>query len=99
MVWLGRDDNSATPLSGAGGALQVWSEFMKQLPSRSLPQEPPPGVSFDWLDGATGKLSAEGCIGALWLPLRDDQRPPQSADCLLPNSTNPVKNFWQRLVN
>lgn len=99
VVWLGRDDNSATPLSGAGGALQVWSEFMKQLPSRSLPQEPPPGVSFDWLDGATGKLSAEGCIGALWLPLRDDQRPPQSADCLLPNSTNPVKNFWQRLVN
>ncbi len=99
VVWLGRDDNSATPLSGAGGALQVWTEFMKQLPSQSLPQEPPPGVSFDWLDGATGKLSAEGCIGAVWLPLRDDARPQESASCLLPNSNNPVKNFWQRLVN
>lgn len=99
VVWLGRDDNSATPLSGAGGALQVWAEFMKQLPSQSLPQEPPLGVSFDWLDGATGQLSAEGCIGALWLPLRDDARPQQSVDCLLPNSNNPVKNFWQRLVN
>lgn len=99
VVWLGRDDNSSTPLSGAGGALQVWAEFMKQLPSRSLPQEPPPGVSFDWLDGATGKLSAEGCIGALWLPLREDYRPVQSTDCLLPNSNNPVKNFWQRIVN
>lgn len=99
VVWLGRDDNSATPLSGAGGALQVWAEFMKQLPSQSLPQEPPLGVSFDWLDGTTGQLSAEGCIGALWLPLRDDARPQQSVDCLLPNSNNPVKNFWQRLVN
>lgn len=99
VVWLGRDDNSATPLSGAGGALQVWAEFMKHLPSSSLSVEPPPGVSFDWFDGATGKLSAEGCIGALWLPIQEQYRPAQSADCLLPNSNNPVKNFWQRLVN
>lgn len=99
VVWLGRDDNSSTPLSGAGGALQVWTDFMKQLPSRSLPQEPPPGVSFDWLDGTTGNLSAEGCIGALWLPLRDEYRPTQSVACVRPGSANPVKNFWQKLVN
>lgn len=98
VVWLGRDDNTATPLSGAGGALQVWADFMKQTPTRSLNQEPPPGVSFDWLDAATGKLSAESCEGAVWLPIRDDFRPLQSVDCKLQNQ-NPIKSLWQKLVD
>lgn len=97
VVWLGRDDNSQTPFSGASGALQVWADFMKHLPTRSLEQEPPPGVSFDWIDLATGKLSAETCAGSMWLPLRDDFRPQQSADCNV--AGNPIKNFWQKLVN
>lgn len=98
VVWLGRDDNGQTPLSGAGGALQVWADFMKQLPTRSLEQEPPPGVSFDWIDSATGKLGAETCEGSIWLPLRDDARPQESADCNIAGA-NPIKNFWQKLVN
>ena len=97
VVWLGRDDNSQTPLSGAGGALQVWTDFMKQLPTRSLEQEPPPGVSFDWIDLATGQLSAETCEDSMWLPLRDDFRPLQTADCNM--AGNPIKNFWQKLVH
>lgn len=97
IVWLGRDDNSATPLSGAGGALQVWTDFMKQLPTRSLEQVPPAGVSFDWLDTATGKLSAETCEGAVWLPLRDEFRPLDSVDCQ--QNRNPLKSLWQRIVN
>jgi penicillin-binding protein 1B len=98
IVWLGRDDNSATPLSGAGGALQVWADFMKQLPTRSLDQEPPPGVSFDWLDEQTGKLSVETCAGAVWLPLRDEFRPLESADCS-GDGKNPIKTLWQKLVH
>ncbi|HSX52437.1 MAG TPA: penicillin-binding protein 1B [Cellvibrio sp.] len=98
VVWLGRDDNSATPLSGAGGALQVWSDFMKQVPTRSLEQTPPVGVSFDWLDATTGKLSAETCEGAVWLPLRDDFRPLESVDCNLAGQ-NPIKSLWQKLVH
>ena len=98
IVWLGRDDNSATPLSGAGGALQVWADFMKHMPTRSLEQVPPVGVSFDWLDAATGKLSAETCEGAVWLPLRDDFRPLESVDCHLANK-NPIKSLWQKLVH
>ncbi|MEN0038522.1 MAG: penicillin-binding protein 1B [Cellvibrio sp.] len=98
IVWLGRDDNSATPLSGAGGALQVWTDFMKQLPTRSLEQEPPMGVSFDWIDDKTGKLSAETCAGSTWLPLLEKFRPLESVECNI-ESKNPVKNFWQKLVN
>ncbi|MCP6429371.1 hypothetical protein NL523_29065, partial [Klebsiella pneumoniae] len=30
VTWLGRDDNGATRLTGATGALQVWSAFMRE---------------------------------------------------------------------
>lgn len=30
VVWLGRDDNGKTPLTGATGALQVWASFMRR---------------------------------------------------------------------
>jgi len=77
--------------------LQVWADFMKQVPTRSLEQVPPVGVSFDWLDTATGKLSAETCAGAVWLPLRDEFRPLDSVDCH--QDRNPIKSLWQRIVN
>ncbi|HTF83808.1 MAG TPA: penicillin-binding protein 1B [Cellvibrio sp.] len=96
VVWLGRDDNSATPLTGSGGALQVWADLMRQLPTQGVNLQPPEGVSFDWIDAATGMLSAEHCEGAVWLPLRDSQRPEQQSDCRLKEGG---RNWWQRLWN
>jgi len=96
VVWMGNDDNSVTPFSGASGALQLWTDFMKKIPTRSLSQEPPPGVVFDWLDRSTGKLSAENCEGAVWVPIREEFKPLQSADCVM-NAAN--KNWLQRIFN
>jgi penicillin-binding protein 1B len=75
----------------------LWTDVMQQLPTQGLNLEPPVGVSFDWLDSATGKLSAEGCAGAVWLPVRDDFRPLQSVDCKLTQS--PIKGFWKKLLH
>lgn len=96
VVWLGRDDNSATPLTGSGGALQVWADFMRVLPTQGVNMQPPTGVSFDWLDNATGLLSAEHCEGATWLPLREQQRPTASVDCRISAGK---QNWWQRLLH
>lgn len=96
VVWLGRDDNSATPLTGSGGALQVWADLMRQLPTRGVNMQPPAGVSFDWIDSKTGRLSAEHCDGAVWLPLRESQRPTEQSDCTLKNNG---RRWWQRLWN
>ena len=96
VVWLGRDDNSATPLTGSGGALQVWADLMRQLPTQGVSMQPPEGVSFDWIDATTGLLSAEHCDGAVWLPLRANQRPEQLSDCTLNKGG---RNWWQRLWN
>ena len=41
VVWMGRDDNQSTNLSGATGALRAWSALFKTLPSTPL------HISFD----------------------------------------------------
>lgn len=95
VFWMGRDNNDETPLTGSTGALHAWADLMSELPTQGLPLTPPGDVSFDWLDEETGKLSAEHCEGAVWLPLREGQGPEESADCQLDRSSSP--SWWQRL--
>lgn len=95
VVWLGRDDNQPTPLSGASGALQVWADLMQELPTQGLPLSPPGDLSFDWLDEQTGLLSAEHCEGAVWLPLRESQRPEVDKRCRADRNDKP--GWWKRL--
>ena len=95
VVWVGKDDNSKTPLSGASGALQVWADLMRQLPTQGVNQQPPEGVSYDWIDTATGLLSAEQCEGAMWLPLHNDFKPKDSAECRV--KAGSVEHWWQKI--
>ncbi|MGD8175614.1 penicillin-binding protein 1B [Marinimicrobium sp. ARAG 43.8] len=97
VVWMGRDDNRQTSLTGSSGALHVWADLMAELPTQGLPLEPPGDVSFDWLDSRTGKLSAERCEGAVWLPLRAGQGPTDSERCRIDRSSSP--SWWDRLWN
>jgi penicillin-binding protein 1B len=97
VVWLGKDDNSHTPLSGAAGALQIWADLMRQLPTQGVNEQAPEGVSYDWIDSATGLLSAEQCEGALWLPLHNDYKPKDSAECRIKQSSE--EHWWQKIFN
>ncbi|MDZ7810249.1 MAG: transglycosylase domain-containing protein [Arhodomonas sp.] len=45
VVWVGRDDNGRTGLTGASGAMTVWGELFAGLPYRPLDTDPPPGWS------------------------------------------------------
>jgi len=96
-VWLGRDDNSATPLTGSNGALQVWADFMRDLPTQSVNMQPPEGVEFEWFDSASGSLSSEHCAGAVWLPVTAAQRPSHRVDCA--QNVESQKSWWQRSWN
>lgn len=97
VVWVGKDDNAKTPFSGATGALQVWADLMRQLPTQGVNQQPPEGVSYDWLDTATGLLSAEQCEGAVWLPLHNDFKPKESVECKIKESAE--EHWWQKIFN
>ncbi len=94
VVWLGRDDNGVTPLTGATGALHVWGDIFKRLPSRGLEIVPAADIEFLWVDGKTGKLSGENCRDARLLPFRAGQRPTEKAACQW--LQNPVLHWIKR---
>lgn len=63
LVWVGYDDNSPTPLSGARGAVPIWGRFMAAVHPpggySTFPQ--PAGVQTAVIDPTTGLLATEYC--------------------------------------
>ena len=78
MVWLGRDDNGKTPLTGATGALQVWASFMRKAHPQSLEMPMPENVVMAWVDAQTGQGSAADCPNAVQMPLFVAASPPRA---------------------
>jgi len=58
VVWLGRDDNNPTGLTGASGALEVWGEIMRALHPQPLDLVEPEGIKWQWLKPETFELSS-----------------------------------------
>jgi penicillin-binding protein 1B len=81
VTWVGRDDNGPTGLTGATGALRLWSDFMATAAQRPLDYRMPDGVELHWVDDRTGRLSAEGCSGARLLPFIGGSQPRQRSEC------------------
>jgi len=81
VVWLGRDDNGVTPLTGSSGALRVWRDLFLRLPTEGLSIPAVDALDYLWVDSVTGAVSGENCRGARWLPFTQDARPTEVADC------------------
>ncbi len=81
VVWLGRDDNKPTRLSGATGALRVFGDAIAGLSLASLEPPVPAGIDWRWVNNDTGKASAQGCTGAERLPFLAGSPPLAPGDC------------------
>lgn len=68
VIWLGRDDNQATRLTGASGALAVFSDLLAVKRAAPLALQLPDGVRFGWLSGHDGERRLMNCDNAQWLP-------------------------------
>ncbi len=72
VVWVGRDDNQPTGLTGASGALKVWADLFKAIGTESIVFEPPEGIEFGYLP--TGFLSRFArCEKQLLVPFYQSQ--------------------------
>jgi penicillin-binding protein 1B len=49
VVWTGFDDTSSTGLTGASGALPIWSQYMNKM------TEGDPAIDFNWSDKVSAK--------------------------------------------
>jgi len=81
VAWVGRDDNGPTALTGATGALPVWSRFMAQVPQHGFSPVIPDGVSYHWVNPEKQALTDEYCDNARLLPFISGSEPTQRVSC------------------
>ncbi len=81
VVWVGYDDNKPTGLTGASGALRVWTSIMNRLQSNDYAPVVPDGVQSFWVDYETGLLARPGCADVVELALTSNVRIGRKPGC------------------
>ena len=80
VVWVGRDDSQSARLTGAQGALRVWSLAMKHIAREPVNLTPPDNIERVWIDRQTGLRTNQDCQSATLTPFISGSVP-RSGDC------------------
>ncbi len=93
VVWLGKDNNQSTKLTGSSGALAVWGEIIKSIPSKSLQLHQPENVEWLTVNQDSGALTEEQCPNAIRVPFTRDSRPTELQPCpeLVTEQVQPIE--------
>ncbi len=81
VVWVGRDDNRPIGLTGAGGAMRIWSEIMDSLALRPARPDAPREVRNLQLDPGTGLLARNSCPDRILVPVLAQSQLREYAPC------------------
>jgi penicillin-binding protein 1B len=81
VIWLGRDGNAPTRLTGATGAMRVFGKVMAAIPQHGFSPILPDGVSYYWIDPKARAVTQEGCEGAVLLPFIEGSQPEETIAC------------------
>ncbi|WP_284218704.1 penicillin-binding protein 1B [Agaribacter marinus] len=101
-VWLGNDENKPIYMSGASGALVIFSEFQKQQTPKNLSQRFPSSLMIAHFNAGTGELTTPGCGDVLSVPAIKQFLPIRAkcnnkiTEAPLPQTKKP-KTWWQKL--
>ncbi len=90
-VWVGRDDNGNTSLTGSRGALPIWVNLHRSLDAPGLAPVNPEGIRYHWVDRTSGEASGENCRNSLYMPFPEHWQPQGRASC--EKRENPLL-FW-----
>jgi penicillin-binding protein 1B len=81
VVWVGRDDNRSTGLSGSTGALRIWLRMMKNLPLTPLEPMPPEEIEEILIDPYSGLRASSRCRSGQKMPFLVGSAPRWSGSC------------------
>jgi len=94
VVWLGYDDNRETGLTGATGALRVWTDLMTQLDIQPRQIVAPQDVQWEQVPlVAQRNADLRDCGRTQQLPFRADRLPDVGWSCEVTDS------FFERLID
>jgi len=79
VVWIGRDDNQPTGLSGAAGAMLLWADIMEALELTPTYRVDRGRTRFVKID-EQGRY-ARGCVNGRELPFIEGTEPARAAPC------------------
>ncbi|MFZ3409376.1 penicillin-binding protein 1B [Vibrio chagasii] len=71
-IWLGRDDNKPTKLTGSSGALRVYADYLKQRTPEQLLLPWPTGIATASFTRTSDGALEFDCDGAVKLPVWDE---------------------------
>lgn len=94
VVWMGRDDNKPAGLSGAGGAMQVWSDLMKVIKPQPLSLTTPGDIA--WINTRDGLRTTGDCPGTTAYPFIRPYVPAMSVDCEADRGQRATPDFLQK---
>lgn len=82
VAWVGNDQNQATGLYGATGAMRIWSALFRQLPTAPL-SVGGDGLEWAWVDASEYATTEETCPGATRYAFVAGRLPPQHRGCAM----------------
>ncbi len=78
VVWLGRDDNTPTPLTGSTGALISWARIMESIQTSPLELIEPQNIVWQEVKLSSGQLPFSTGKDDVMLPFVVGTEPPES---------------------
>lgn len=81
IVWVGRDDNKSTGLTGASGAMRVWANMMQRVNVQPLDLHPASNIRFVNIDLDSGLKATAGCARIRRVPFLNGTAPAGNASC------------------
>lgn len=81
VVWVGRDDNKPSGLTGASGAMTVWGEMMKNIQPEPLQPVMPEDIEMVNVDPVSGLRYNEDCRTGVLLPFIKGSEPTDISAC------------------
>jgi penicillin-binding protein 1B len=81
VVWVGRDDNQSTGLTGASGAMTVWGDIMKNIQPEPLEPVMPDDVEMVNVGPVSGLRYDAGCKSGVMLPFIKGSAPAETSPC------------------
>jgi len=100
VVWLGRDDNKPSKLTGASGALKVWSKVMQAISKQPVHLTQPDDVEYSWV-GPFGRRANEFCADAVQYPYIKGSAPLEYSPCVgaIGETLERAGNWFNDLMN